>query len=156
MIQDNIKEQPVGVSLVCSTVIALIVLMLSTSSCDQGVIVDEDYPFTVEIMPYYEETETGQVVEVRCQIDSEKRNSDLHYSLRYFPKKGKGLFTIGSPLGDGLIPNDRYVLPLDEEGAFRLYYRPESMGSHTLLLTVESSMGRKYPMELKFNVNKTK
>lgn len=156
MIQNNIKEQPVGVSLVCSTVIALIVLMFSTSSCDQGVIVEEDYPFTVEVMPYYEETEIGQVVEVRCQIDSEKHNSDLHYSLRYFPKKGKGSFMITSPLGDGLTPNDRYVLPLDEEGAFRLYYRPESIGSHTLLLTVESSMGRKYQMELKFNVNKTK
>lgn len=156
MIQDNIKEQPVGVSLVCSTVIALIVLMFSTSSCDQGVIVEEDYPFTVEVMPYYEETETGQVVEVRCQIDSEKRNSDLHYSLRYFPKKGKGSLMIASPLGEGLVPNDKYLLPLDEEGAFRLYYRPETIGSHTLLLTVESSMGRKYPMELKFNVNKTK
>lgn len=156
MIQNNIKEQPVGVSLVCSTVIALIVLMFSTSSCDKGVIVEEDYPYTVEVMPYYEETELGQCVEVRCRIEAEKRNSELHYSLRYFPKKGKGSFTIGSPLGDDLTPNDRYVLPLDEEGAFRLYYRPESMGSHTLLLTVESSMGRKYPMELKFNVNKTK
>lgn len=156
MIQNNIKEQPVGVSLVCSTIIALIVLMLSTSSCDKGVIVEEDYPYTVEVMPYYEETELGQCVEVRCQIDAEKHNSELHYSLRYFPKKGKGSFTIGSPLGDGLTPNDRYVLPLDEEGAFRLYYRPESVGSHTLLLTVESSMGRKYPLELKFNVNKTK
>lgn len=156
MIQDNIKVQPIGVSLVCSTVIALIVLMLSTSSCDKGVIVEEDYPFTVEVMPYYDEVESGQVVEVRCRIDSEKRNSDLHYSLRYFPKKGKGSFTIASPLGEGLVPNDRYLLPLDEEGAFRLYYRPETMGSHTLLLTVESSMGRKHPMELKFNVNKTK
>lgn len=156
MTQDNIKDQSIGVGLVCSTIIALIVLMISTSSCDRGVIVEEDYPYTVEVMPYYEETELGQSVEVRCQIDAEKHNSELHYSLRYFPKKGKGLFTIGSPLGDGLTPNDRYVLPLDEEGAFRLYYRPESVGSHTLLLTVESSMGRKYPMELKFNVNKTK
>lgn len=156
MIQDNIKDQPLGLSLVCSTVIALIVLMLSTSSCDKGVIVEEDYPYTVEVMPYYDEVELDQVVEVRCRIDAEMHNSDLHYSLRYFPKRGKGPFTITSPLGDGLLPNDRYVLPLDEDGSFRLYYRPETLGSHTLLLTVESSMGRKYPMELKFNVNKTK
>lgn len=149
----NTRTTPhLGYVLLASTIIAFFGMLFSVSSCDKGIVVEEDYSYEVKTLPYYEEVAIGDCVEIRSQIVAERSNQDTFYTLRYFPRKGKGAFMIGSPDTDALVPNDPYVILRDENGAFRLYYRPTSTGNHILLLTVKNNMGREYPLEFKFNV----
>lgn len=146
------SRNTLGYALLASTVVAFVCMLFSVTACDKGIVVEEDYSYEVKTLPYYDEVTVGSCVEIRSKIVAERSNDDTYYTLRYFPRKGKGKFMIGSPDTDALLPNDKYVILRDEEGAFRLYYRPTSIGNHTLLLTVENNMGREYPLEFKFNV----
>lgn len=86
-------------------------------SCDNGLDVQQGYPFTVETMPVPKRIVKGETVEIRCELKREGRFSDARYTVRYFQPDGEG--TLRMDDGMVLLPNDRY--PLDRE-VFRLYY----------------------------------
>lgn len=91
-----------------------------TTACDDGMDVQQAYPFTVETMPVPTRIVKGETVEIRCELKREGRFSDARYTIRYFQPDGKG--TLRMDDGMVLLPNDRY--PLDRE-VFRLYYTSE-------------------------------
>lgn len=139
-----------GLFLLGATIVSFI-LMLSLSSCDEGISVKEDYPFDVELLPYYTTVQVGEPVEVRCKIVSEGKSSDVFYSLRFFPTKGRGKLSVNEVGGVSLTPNDNYILSTNEEGEFRLYYTPVETGNHKVLLTVLSNKGEESSFEIELN-----
>lgn len=96
---------------------AMMTAVMSFSSCEDDLDVQQSYPFTVETMPVPTKIVEGETVEIRCELKREGRFSDARYTIRYFQPDGKG--TLRMDDGMVLLPNDRY--PLDRE-VFRLYY----------------------------------
>ena len=98
-----------------SVFIGIAVCLLS--SCDDGLDIQQAYPFTVETMPVQTKIVKGETAEIRCELKREGRYDGARYTIRYFQPDGKG--TLRMDDGTVFLPNDRY--PLERE-VFRLYY----------------------------------
>ena len=59
-------------------------------SCDDGLDVTQEYPFTVEAMPAQDEVAYGETVELRLSIVEDGGFDGTVYTLRYFQTDGKG------------------------------------------------------------------
>ena len=59
-------------------------------SCDDGLDVTQEYPFTVEAMPVQDEVAYGETVELRLSIVEGGGFDGTVYTLRYFQTDGKG------------------------------------------------------------------
>ena len=77
-------------------------------SCDGGLDVRQEYPFTVEAMPVADGIANGETVEIRLEIRPEGNFAGTVYTLRYFQPDGKGSLKMED--GTVLKPNDRYLL----------------------------------------------
>ena len=107
-------------------------------SCDGGLDVRQEYPFTVEAMPVADGIANG-----------EGNFAGTVYTLRYFQPDGKGSLKMED--GTVLKPNDRYLL---NERRFRLYYTSQSADdSQTIDLYFEDNWGNMRQLTYGFNVN---
>ena len=87
---------------ICCCVISA---LSSTMSCDDGLDVTQEYPFTVEAMPAQDEVAYGETVELRLSIVEDGGFDGTVYTLRYFQTDGEGRLE----MEDGMVmkPNDR-------------------------------------------------
>lgn len=115
-------------------------------SCNDGIDVQQEFPFTVETMPVPTRIVQGETVEIRCTLKREGRFEDARYTIRYFQPDGKGSLRMDD--GMKLLPNDRY--PLDRE-VFRLYYTSESSDQQSIDLYFEDNADRVVQLTFDFN-----
>ena len=108
------------------------------SSCDDGLDIQQAYPFTVETMPVQTKIVKGETAEIRCELKREGRYDGARYTIRYFQPDGKG--TLRMDDGTVFLPNDRY--PLERE-VFRLYYTSD--------IYVEDNFGQVVQLTFDFN-----
>ena len=107
------------------------------SSCDNGLDIQQAYPFTVETMPVQTKIVKGETAEIRCELKREGRYDGARYTIRYFQPDGKG--TLRMDDGTVFLPNDRYSL---EREVFRLYYTSASTDQQTIDIYVEDNFGQ--------------
>ena len=122
--------------------------VLSLTSCDDDLDVQQSYPFTVEVMPYADKIANGETVELRMTIVPEGNYTNTLYTIRYFQYEGKGLLKLVD--GPTLVNNDRVLL---ESKQFRLNYTAYSSESHELLITIEDNYGTRWEQTFEFNNN---
>ena len=116
-------------------------------SCDDGLDVTQEYPFTVEAMPVQDEVAYGETVELRLSIVENGGFDGTVYTLRYFQTDGKGRLEMED--GTVMKPNDRYLLGKKE---FRLYYTSLSVGdAQSIDLYVENNWGGVEKLTFDFN-----
>lgn len=116
------------------------------SSCDDGLDIQQAYPFTVETMPVQTKIVKGETAEIRCELKREGRYDGARYTIRYFQPDGKG--TLRMDDGTVFLPNDRY--PLERE-VFRLYYTSVSTDQQTIDIYVEDNFGQVVQLTFDFN-----
>lgn len=116
------------------------------SSCDDGLDIQQAYPFTVETMPVQTKIVKGETAEIRCELKREGRYDGARYTIRYFQPDGKG--TLRMDDGTVFLPNDRY--PLERE-VFRLYYTSTSTDQQTIDIYVEDNFGQVVQLTFDFN-----
>ena len=116
------------------------------SSCDDGLDIQQAYPFTVETMPVQTKIVKGETAEIRCELKSEGRYDGARYTIRYFQPDGKG--TLRMDDGTVLLPNDRD--PLERE-VFRLYYISASTDQQTIDIYVEDNVEQVVQLTFDFN-----
>ena len=115
-------------------------------SCDGGLDVRQEYPFTVEAMPVADGIANGETVEIRLEIRPEGNFAGTVYTLRYFQPDGKGKLEMDN--GTVFLPNDFY--PLEKE-TFRLYYTSASTDQQTIDIYIIDSFGQMQQLTLSFN-----
>lgn len=123
------------------------VLIFTFTSCSDDLDVQQNYPFTVEVMPHTDKIKAGETVELRFTIKPEGNYTNTLYTIRYFQYDGEGTLKLVD--GPVLVNNDRVLL---ESKEFRLTYTAKSSGSHKLLVVVEDSFNST-PWEQTFEFN---
>lgn len=120
------------------------------SGCDQdGLDVQEVFPFEVKVMPVPKEISMDETVEIRFSIISTGNYSGNTYSIRYFQNDGQGRL---SYLGyKPYKPNDLYPLA---EREFRLYYMSKSVVSQQFDVWIVDSFGHEKQISFQFNNKK--
>lgn len=116
------------------------------SSCDDGLDIQQAYPFTVETMPVQTKIVKGETAEIRCELKREGRYDGARYTIRYFQPDGDG--TLRMDDGTVFFPNDRY--PLERE-VFRLYYTSETTDQQSIDIYVEDNFGQVVQLTFDFN-----
>lgn len=116
------------------------------SSCDDGLDIQQAYPFTVETMPVPNKVTKGQTVEIRCELKRTGDYANTLYTIRYFQFEGEGTLKMAG--GITFLPNDRYLL---ENEKFRLYYTAEGDEAHNFIVVVEDNFKNSYELEFDFN-----
>lgn len=116
------------------------------TACDDGIDVQQSFPFTVETMPVPTRLVMGETAEIRCELKREGRFEDARYTIRYFQPDGKGSLLLDN--GMKLLPNDRY--PLDRE-VFRLYYTSECEDQQTVDIYFEDNASQVVLLTFSFN-----
>ena len=115
-------------------------------SCDDGMDIQQSYPFTVETMPMPNKVSMGETVEIRCELKKEGDYANTLYTIRYFQYEGEG--TLKMDNGITFLPNDRYLL---ENEKFRLYYTSGCSEAQNFIVVVEDNFGNSYELEFDFN-----
>lgn len=115
-------------------------------SCDDGLDIQQSYPFTVDVMPVPNKVTKGETVEIRCEMMKEGEFADALYTIRYFQFEGKG--TLKMDNGIVFLPNDRYLLENDK---FRLYYTSECEEAQNFIVVIEDNFGNACELEFDFN-----
>lgn len=59
------------------------------SSCNDGLDIQQAYPFTVETMSVQTKIVKGETAEIRCELKREGRYDGARYTIRYFQPGGK-------------------------------------------------------------------
>ena len=123
--------------------------LMCSVSCDDGLDVTQEYPFTVEAMPVQDEVAYGETVELRLSIMEDGGFDGTVYTLRYFQTDGEGRLEMED--GTVMKPNDRYLLGKKE---FRLYYTSLSVGdAQSIDLYVENNWGGVEKLTFDFNAD---
>ena len=126
----------------CYIVAALVLV----TACNDGLDIQQAYPFTVETLPVPKKLKVGETAEIRCQLVRSGRYQPTTYQIRYFQPDGKGKLEMDD--GTVFLPNDLY--PLEKE-TFRLYFTSQSDDQSSLKVWVEDSFGQTVELELSFN-----
>ena len=84
-------------------------------ACNDGLDIQQAYPFTVETLPVPKKLKVGETAEIRCQLVRSGYYQPTTYQIRYFQPDGKGKLEMDD--GTVFLPNDLY--PLEKE-TFRL------------------------------------
>lgn len=129
--------------------IALFAIVLTLTSCNDELDVQQSYPFTVGIMPYGDKIVKDETIELRMEIKPEGNYSNTMYTIRYFQYEGDGELKLVD--GPTLVNNDRVLL---ESKVFRLNYTAISGQQHRFLVVVEDNFGS-IPWEHTFEFNGT-
>jgi len=132
--------------------IGLVLLILSASftlvSCskDDGLEIQNDFPFEINVMPVPKEVANGQTIEIRITIQRTGNYHNTQYYLRYFQFDGKG--TLRYYDDAPYLPNDLYSLSTEQ---FRLYYTSSSTVSQTFDIWISDSFGNEKQLNFQFN-----
>lgn len=135
--------------------IGLLLLILSASfslvSCskDDGLEIQNDFPFEINVMPVPKEVANGQTIEIRITIQRTGNYLNTQYYLRYFQFDGKGILRYYDDAP--YLPNDLYSLPTEQ---FRLYYTSNSTVSQAFDIWISDSFGNEKQLNFQFkNIN---
>lgn len=130
----------------------LLLLILSASftlvSCskDDGLEIQNDFPFEINVMPIPKEVANGQTIEIRITVQRTGNYHNTQYYLRYFQFDGKGILQYYDD--DPYLPNDLYSLPTEQ---FRLYYTSNSTISQAFDIWISDSFGNEKQLNFQFN-----
>ncbi|WP_160069091.1 DUF3872 domain-containing protein [Sphingobacterium bovisgrunnientis] len=130
----------------------LLLLILSASftlvSCskDDGLEIQNDFPFEINVMPIPKEVANGQTIEIRITVQRTGNYHNTQYYLRYFQFDGKGILQYYND--DPYLPNDLYSLPTEQ---FRLYYTSNSTISQAFDIWISDSFGNEKQLNFQFN-----
>ena len=113
---------------------AILLAVITFSSCDEKIEIQKGYEFLVEIMPVQTKIKQGETAEIRCELKSSGDYVDTNYTIRYFQPEGVG--TLKMENGIVFLPNDYYFI---EEGKFRLYYTSHTTDSQKIDIYVEDN-----------------
>lgn len=116
------------------------------TACDDGLEIQQAYPFTVETMPVRKDIVKGETAEIRCTLHREGRYDDARYTIRYFQMDGKGELRMDD--GTVFAPNDRYPLTREE---FRLYYTSASTDQQTIDIYIEDNWRQCVQLSFQFS-----
>ena len=130
-----------------ATLCLLAVLSLIFVPCDDDMILQQYYPFTVETMPVPNKVTKEQTVEIRCELKKTGEFANTLYTIWYFQFEG-GKSTLKMAGGITFLPNDRYLLENDK---FRLYYTADGDEAHNFIVVVEDNFKNSYKFEFDFN-----
>ena len=111
----------------CYIVAALVLV----TACNDGLDIQQAYPFTVETLPVPKKLKVGETAEIRCQLVRSGYYQPTTYQIRYFQP-----------------PNDLY--PLEKE-TFRLYYTSASTDQQTIDIYIIDSFGQMQQVSFSFN-----
>ena len=89
--------------------------LVLVAACNDGLDIQQAYPFTVETLPVPKKLKVGETAEIRCQLVRGGYYQPTTYQIRYFQPDGKGKLEMDD--GTVFLPNDLY--PLEKE-TFRL------------------------------------
>ena len=117
----------------CYIVAALVLV----TACNDGLDIQQAYPFTVETLPVPKKLKVGETAEIRCQLVRGGYYQPTTYQIRYFQPDGKGRLEMDD--GTVSLPNDLY--PLEKE-TFRLYYTSASTDQQTIDIYIIDSFSR--------------
>lgn len=70
----------------CYIVAALVLV----TACNDGLDIQQAYPFTVETLPIPKKLKVGETAEIRCQLVRGGDYQPTTYQIRYFQPDGKG------------------------------------------------------------------
>ena len=137
----------------CYIVAALVLV----TACNDGLDIQQAYPFTVETLPVPKKLKVGETAEIRCQLvrggDYQPTTYQIRYfqqpttyQIRYFQPDGKGKLEMDN--GTVFLPNDLY--PLEKE-TFRLYYTSASTDQQTIDIYIIDSFGQMQQLSFSFN-----
>lgn len=125
----------------------LFIMGLLLHSCENDdLVIQQSFPFEVEVMPVQKYIAKGETVEIRCRIISTGNYTGTTYSIRYFQSEGQGSLRLFND--PSFVPNDFY--PLNEK-EFRLYYTSESTVSQSFDIWISDNMGNKQTFSFQFN-----
>ena len=126
----------------------LIILLMSTilNSCqDNDLLIQQNFPFEVSVMPVPSRIKEHQTVEIRISLKTASSYNDTTYSIRHFQYEGCGkLQYYDEP---PYLPNDEYALPQKQ---FRLYYTSESVESHKFSIWISDNFGNEKQIDFEF------
>ena len=114
----------------CYIVAALVLV----TACNDGLDIQQAYPFTVETQSVPKKLKVGETAEIRCQLVRSGRYQPTTYQIRYFQPDGKGKLEMDD--GTVFLPNDLY--PLEKE-TFRLYYTSASTSRRLTSISLTAS-----------------
>lgn len=104
----------------CYIVAALVLV----TACNDGLDIQQAYPFTVETLPVPKKLKVGETAEIRCQLVRSGRYQPTTYQIRYFQPDGKGRLEMDD--GTVFLPNDLYPLEKRPSGSTTHRHRPTS------------------------------
>ena len=123
-----------------------VTLTLVSCSKDDGLEIQNDFPFEINVMPVPKEVTNGQIIEIRITIQRTGNYHNTQYYLRYFQFDGKGILRYYD--NDPYLPNDLYSLPTEQ---FRLYYTSNSIVSQSFDIWISDSFGNEKQLNFQFN-----
>lgn len=121
-------------------------IFLVSCSGEDGLEIQNDFPFEVNVMPFPKELANGQTVEIRITIQRSGNYSGTQYFLRYFQFDGEG--TLRYFDDPAYLPNDLYPLPATQ---FRLYYTAASAVSQSFGVWISDGFGNERKVSFQFN-----
>ena len=74
-------------SMLLGIIVAALVLV---TACNDGLDIQQAYPFTVETLPVPKKLKVGETAEIRCQLVRGGDYQPTTYQIRYFQPDGKG------------------------------------------------------------------
>jgi hypothetical protein len=126
-------------------ILAASVPLLSCTRVD-GLEIQNDFPFEVNVIPVPKDIANGQTVEIRIAIQRTGNYSNTQYFLRYFQFDGQG--TLRCYDEQPYLPNDLYPLYTEQ---FRLYYTSASAVSQSFDVWISDSFGNEKQLSFQFS-----
>lgn len=120
--------------------------LLLVCACNDGLDIQQVYPFTVTTMPVQKSIVMGETAEIRFQLHREGIYEETKYFIRYFQLDGKGTLRMAD--GTVFLPNDLYPIPGE---TFRLYYTSASTDQQQIDVYIEDSFGQVVQLTFAFN-----
>lgn len=128
-----------------SYLIYTILLACIACACNDNLVVQQNYDFTVSHLPVKSKLSEGETAEIRFQLHREGFFEETKYYVRYFQTDGYGTLKMAD--GTVLLPNDLYELPGD---IFRMYYISQCSDQQKVDLYFEDNHGRVVPVSFSF------
>ena len=127
--------------------VTLVILISSISSCSKDeLVIQNNFPFEVEVMPVPKGITKGKTVEIRLTIQPTGNYINTQYFIRYFQFDGEG--TLRYYNEPPYLPNDLYPLQARQ---FRLYYTSASTVSESFDVWISDNFGNEKQLNFEFN-----
>ena len=127
--------------------VTLVILISSISSCSKDdLVIQNNFPFEVEVMPVPKGITKGNTVEIRLTIQPTGNYINTQYFIRYFQFDGEG--TLRYYNEPPYLPNDLYPLQARQ---FRLYYTSASTVSESFDVWISDNFGNEKQLNFEFS-----